>query len=318
MADSAFWRDLAEKFLASPNFRADGHYVIGSGQPWTWQLAGVAAPYIRNAFEALARRAASEIADAGSHDLLIVWMEELRKGSYNFTISNQAHEVQPDGTEGPHYLMGSIYGVCQASATLCKKLEADAIQTEFETAQRNNPRNWTQFRQQFEALKSMRKIHDAPAERIPENFARNAIARIYGIKPEDVTTEQIAFEVAGLLPAYPRIELIPSAPIEAPTPAPETEHSYVGIDKNRSSPQPSSESVTPPIAPTETIASQIQRLRIECGLTEEQLAEEINLDIRTVQRHLASDSIPRALVLRKYEKVFSKLLNKNIVIRQMP
>ena len=72
MADSAFWRDLAEKFLASPDFRADGHYVIGSGEPWTWQLAGVAAEYIRAAFEALARRAASEIAVAGSPDLLTV------------------------------------------------------------------------------------------------------------------------------------------------------------------------------------------------------------------------------------------------------
>jgi hypothetical protein len=72
MADSAFWRDLAEKFLALPDFRADGTYIIGSGAPWTWQLAGVAPEYLRRAFEALACRAASEIAGASSTDLFIV------------------------------------------------------------------------------------------------------------------------------------------------------------------------------------------------------------------------------------------------------
>lgn len=317
MADSAFWRDLAEKFLALPDFRADGHYVIGSGQPWAWQLAGVASEYIRSAFEALARRAAAAIAGGGAPDLLIVWLEELRKGSYNFSFSNQAYEVQPDGTEGPHYLMGSIHGVCHASATLCKKLEAEAVQAEFEAAQRNNPKNWTQFRQQFEALKSMRKIHDAPAERIPEDFARNAIARIYGIKPEDVTTEQIAFEMAGLLPAYPHIELIPSAPIEAPKPAPETGHSYVGIDKSRSS-HPSPEPVPPPIAPGETIAAQLQRLREECKWTIPELAEAAGLDSRTVDRHLAGKFIPYPRTLSAYEKAFRKRLKRQVVIRKMP
>jgi hypothetical protein len=322
MADSAFWRDLAEKFLALPDFRADGHYVIGSGQPWAWQLAGVASEYIRSAFEALARRAAAALAGGGAPDLLIVWLEELRKGSYNFRFSNQAYEVQPDGTEGPHYLMGSIHGVCHASATLCKKLEAEAVQAEFEAAQRNNPKNWTQFRQQFEALKSMREIHDAPAERIPEDFARNAIARIYGIKPEDVTTEQIAFEVAGLLPAYPHIELIPSAPIpsapiEAPKSAPETERSYVGIDNSRSS-HPSPEPVPPPIAPGETIAAQLQRLRKECNWSADRLAEAVKFDPRTVTRHLSGETVPHLRNISAYERVFSKQLKRQVVINKMP
>jgi hypothetical protein len=196
------------------------------------------------------------------------------------------------------------------------------VQAEFEAAQRNNPKNWTQFRQQFEALKSMREIHDAPAERIPEDFARNAIARIYGIKPEDVTTEQIAFEVAGLLPAYPHIELIPSAPIpsapiEAPKSAPETERSYVGIDNSRSS-HPSPEPVPPPIAPGETIAAQLQRLRKECNWSADRLAEAVKFDPRTVTRHLSGETVPHLRNISAYERVFSKQLKRQVVINKMP
>jgi len=318
MADSEFWRKLAAEFLASPDFSADGHYIIGSGDPWNWQLAGVAAGYISGAFEALARRGAAEIAGAGSPDLLTVWLEELRKGHYNFRMTDQAYDVRPDGTEGPHYLIGSIHGVCQASATFCKKLESEAIQAEFQAEQRNNPKNWNPFRQEFEALRSMRKIQDAPAERIPEDFARNAIARIYGIKPEEVTAEQIAFEVAALLPSYPHIELIPSAPNTVPIAAPETEHSYVGIDKNRGA-----HPIPPPVAPSpstpaETIAAQIQRLRLECKWTEEKLAEKTGFNVRTVRRHLSGDSIPHLGNVTVYEQAFSKALKKQVVMKKMP
>ena len=83
-------------------------------------------------------------------------------------------------------------------------------------------------------------------------------------------------------------------------------------------PPPSSALAAAPSPPEETIATQLQRLRVECDLTEEALAELVDIDIRSVQRHLASETVPRALTIRKYEKVFSKLLNRQIVIRQMP
>jgi hypothetical protein len=57
---------------------------------------------------------------------------------------------------------------------------------------------------------------------------------------------------------------------------------------------------------------------VECDWTEEDLAEAVDMDIRSVQRHLASDAAPPALTIRKYEKAFSKLLKKEIVISQMP
>jgi hypothetical protein len=140
MADSAFWRELATQFQLIPDYgmlRADGHYIIGSGVPWNWQLAGGASDFTRSAFEALARRGASEIASTGTPDLLVVWLEELRKNSFSFRFSGQANEVQDDGSDGRHYLMGSIGRVCQASATFCKKLEAQAVQAEFEEKQRS-------------------------------------------------------------------------------------------------------------------------------------------------------------------------------------
>jgi ribosome-binding protein aMBF1 (putative translation factor) len=82
-------------------------------------------------------------------------------------------------------------------------------------------------------------------------------------------------------------------------------------------PRPSSD-LTVPSSPEETIAAQLQRLRLECDLTEEALAEQVNMDIRSVQRHLAGESVPRALSVRKYERAFSKLLNRQVVIRQVP
>lgn len=70
-----------------------------------------------------------------------------------------------------------------------------------------------------------------------------------------------------------------------------------------------------PVKAAETVGAQIQRLRVQCELTEEDLAEAVEMDIRSVQRHLASETVPRALSLRRYEKTFSKLLNQQIVIR---
>jgi len=68
---------------------------------------------------------------------------------------------------------------------------------------------------------------------------------------------------------------------------------------------------------TRTLGSQIQKLRDECRLTTEELAEEVKLDVRSVQRHLAGRTQPYARHLRAYEKSFSKLLNKQVVINNL-
>jgi hypothetical protein len=145
-------------------------------------------------------------------------------------------------------MTGSISNALEASANYCTILESDAVQAEFEEKQRNNPRNWSQFRQQYEAHKSVREFKNEPPEQISEEFARQAIARIRGIKPEDVTREQIAFEVAGLLSSTRRhIELIPSTIKPASPTEPEANPGYVGIHRHKrdnapeSIPQPEKE-----------------------------------------------------------------------------
>ena len=80
-------------------------------------------------------------------------------------------------------------------------------------------------------------------------------------------------------------------------------------------PQPSA---IPPVAPkAETVGAQISRLRDECHLSEEELAEKTNMGIRSVQRHIAGESMPQAKNIRAYERIFSKLLNRQVVIRKM-
>jgi hypothetical protein len=101
-------------------------------------------------------------------------------------------------SEGITYHRGTIDRVCHASATLCKKLEGEAIQSEFESEQRNNPRNWTPFHQQVAALDKLKEISAKPALRLSEEFVRSTLGRIHNMKPEDVPAEIINFELAGL------------------------------------------------------------------------------------------------------------------------
>ena len=76
-----------------------------------------------------------------------------------------------------------------------------------------------------------------------------------------------------------------------------------------------------PLAPKpkqETIGEQIKRLREECHWTAEELASKMNLDERTVRRHEGDEVNPYPRTLRGYERVFSKQLDRKIVISKMP
>jgi hypothetical protein len=203
MADPAFWRELAATFLQIPGhdmIRADGQYTVGSREAWTWRLAGSLNDFIRNTFESLATRGAFEIAPIGTTDLVNAWLEAIREEHINF---------RSDLTS-PEFLFGTIYGVCEASATLCRILEKRAIQAEFKEKQRHDPKNWSPLRQRFEAFKAIKKLQAGPHEQIPEALVRDSIGDQLGIKPEEVTGKQIQVAVAGLLRDYPAITLIPS------------------------------------------------------------------------------------------------------------
>jgi hypothetical protein len=231
MASSDFWRQLAAGFHSiadSGMLRADGWYLDGSNAPWDWWLEGGASDFICAAFGTLARRGASELAEAGATDLLIVWLEALRQDGAGFRITGSSSELPVGGGEPVRRLLGSIPRLCETSGTFCKKLEGRALQAEFKEKQRRDPKNWSPLRQQFETWRKMNKVITEPHERIPESLVRQVIAQQLGIKPEDVTLKQIEFEVSGLLQDYPTITVIPSETQPAAVPAQTAQSSGAG------------------------------------------------------------------------------------------
>ena len=86
---------------------------------------------------------------------------------------------------------------------------------------------------------------------------------------------------------------------------------------------------SPPVAPiaqrpepepreADTLGERINRLRKESRWTIDQLAEQIDVNLRTVQRHLANDGKPHWRHISAYERVFSKQLHRKVVIEKMP
>jgi predicted transcriptional regulator len=68
----------------------------------------------------------------------------------------------------------------------------------------------------------------------------------------------------------------------------------------------------------ETTGSQIRKLRDECRWTIEDLAYAAKIHERTISRHEADEIQPYARTLHTYERIFSKQLNRKIVINKMP
>lgn len=212
MANSAFWQDIAKQFRALPKesvmLRADRVSAVGNLVVGEWTLVGTTSHSVQ--FETLARRAASEIPNPASSDLLTAWLEALitRSGARFNSEMTSTHKDQAGATSA--HEIGSLYRLPELSADYCKMLESAALQTEFEEKQRNDPRNWSGLRQEFEAVRQLRELIAGPHETITEQFVREAIARHSGTKPEDVTAMQIRSEVAGLIREYP-ITYIPTA-----------------------------------------------------------------------------------------------------------
>jgi DNA-binding XRE family transcriptional regulator len=312
MANSDFWRDLAISFQSASklyDFTVYRQYYmeISTTEP-TWEFAP------NPEFDALARRGATMLTPPPTGDLAVAWLEALWKEATHGPVRSPSEVLGKDRSGRLTRLRGKIDLVFQASSALCRNFESAALQAEFEEKHRGDPRNWSQLRQQYEAFKSIKELHNEPAERIPEEFVRNAIARIRGIKPEEVTPEQIRFEVAGLLPFYHRIELIPSVPKPESPPVAETKQEYAGIEPTRNGEKPESvQSYVP-----DTIAAQLQRLRRECNWSAEKLAEAVRLNPRTVARHLSGETTPHLRNISAYERVFSKQLKRRVVVNKMP
>lgn len=63
------------------------------------------------------------------------------------------------------------------------------------------------------------------------------------------------------------------------------------------------------------VSEQLKKLRDECRMTIEEIAEEINVRPRSVSRHLSGEDVPRRKTLRAYESIFSKRTGRTIQIK---
>jgi AraC-like DNA-binding protein len=70
-------------------------------------------------------------------------------------------------------------------------------------------------------------------------------------------------------------------------------------------------------SPPETTAGQLQKLRDECRWTIEDLAGATNLSPRQIARHLSGKFQPLPRNISAYERAFSKMLKRQIVIVKM-
>jgi hypothetical protein len=107
--------------------------------------------------------------------------------------------------------------VCEASVKLCKILESLALEMErmanIHEQQKRDPQNCSFLLREWQVFKGIKELMAGPHEQIPEAVVRSILGRQYGISPEEVTWEQIQFEVSALLPHYPAITLVRSDPI---------------------------------------------------------------------------------------------------------
>jgi hypothetical protein len=311
MADSSFWRDLADKFRALPleckMLRAERYPVDDeTGELSYWQLTGTATA--KALVDALARRAASEITSPPTSDLLEAWLEVLiKRGGVRFHSQTISTGNNPDGTARPKQTVGSLYELPEHSANYCKNLESEALQAEAEEKRQNDPRNWPPFRREYEVFKKLRDMRSGPHEQVPEALVRDAISRRLGTKPEEVTWEQIRREVTALLPYYPAITLLP-------TPGSKLE----ALGNLRQKQKRRKRKLKSHLTRKETVAEQIQRFRIESNLTVDQLAGKVGLDVRNVTRHISGKTKPRLSNLAAYERIFSEALGRKVTIQKMP
>ena len=170
--------------------------------------------------------------------------------------------------------------------------------------QQDDPRHWSPLRQFVEIRKHVSRRQSVPHEEISEEMVREILARQYGTTPEQVTGTQIRFEVAGLLRQYPVIRLVSSkaaSKAQAPRKGP-----------GKAAGENMSEANAPEGAAS--VGRQIDRYRQECRLTIDALAAGIRVTSRTADRHIADICRPRAEHRAAYERLFSKLLKRKIVI----
>jgi len=96
------------------------------------------------------------------------------------------------------------------------------------------------------------------------------------------------------------------------------------MDGRAISPIPSATEISRPLVErpatqhSESTGQQLDQLRQECRWTVEELAEKVERDVTTVYRHISGVMNPSLRTIGAYERVFSKKLQKQVVIHKTP
>jgi len=124
MADSVFWRDLADQFVKLQNKLLAGSKITRL----TYKT-----------LDGLAIRGASKIAlpDTPSPNLLLLWHTAVRKEDPAFRSLYRDKEGMSLAEHEQNFEIGGFDDICQNSATFCRRLENRALQAEFEKKHRN-------------------------------------------------------------------------------------------------------------------------------------------------------------------------------------
>ena len=165
------------------------------------------------------------------------------------------------------------------------------VQAQMEATSPDDPKTWPLLRQKVAAFVEIKKLMEGPKLEIPERLVRETLAEQFGIRPEEVTFEQIRFEVSGLLPWYPAISVLPSEAIPPSTSTPAARQATIP-----------------------DIATELGRLLREARLRPEDIAEEIKIEPRNVYRHLAGETEPSIVNVGKYEKALSARLGRRVTL----
>lgn len=241
MADSAFWKNLGDKFrliFDVPNGMRAKWTCNGGSSDVVWEVTGEATSESRIQFFTLAKIAGKAL-DPSCQDGFQAWMLKLRERGPNSEFNKLTWD-RDDGTSG-FTEMAYIVGVIPISASLCDEFELQA-----------------QLAEQRDQLARERRRQFY--EMIEQKSGLNTPAR--------------------------------SAPI------PELIEPNLSIDRKA------------------TVGEQIERFREECRMSVEQLAEEVDIEARSVYRHLSGKVEPRLNHLGAYDRVFSKHLGRKIVIER--
>jgi hypothetical protein len=132
MADSRLWRDLAEQFegLDDPFgfLRANWHEDPQTGNSsWTIETPRNEKPVLLAKCRSLVRRGGTALDP--HRDSEITWLDELRRREMNVEMTGTMLHVDSYG--GSSYgSTGTIIRLAEASAILCRTLEAASIETE--------------------------------------------------------------------------------------------------------------------------------------------------------------------------------------------